>query len=151
MPADAPRATAEDGFTPGDRPGDEPTEGTAEFGPASGARPPAAAPGHRDIDAEDVGDPAEFAEPAARRPAPAPPDLPNFVDRSGDDQDDQGLRDQGLPPNGSDRPAGPVAPPGPGGPDADGIPPPPTLDPTVVGPGGPLPPPAHLRNEGGAP
>ena len=156
MPADAPRATAEDGFTPGDRPGDEPTEGTAEFRPGA-ARPPTAEPGRRDIDAEDVGDPAEFAEPSARGSisppdrdlgpgyGPASPsplsspdtDLPNFVGRSGDDR--------GAPPNGSDGPGGPA------GPDADGIPPPPTLDPTVVGPGGPLSPPAHLRNETGPP
>jgi hypothetical protein len=144
MPADAPRATAEDGFTPGERPGDELTEGTTEFLPGA-ARPPAAEPGHRDIDAEDAGDPAEFAEPSSRGSAspPAPDqgaayglgspegDLPNFVGRSGDDR--------GAPPNGSD------------GPGADGIPPAPALDHTVVGPGGPLPAPAHLRNESGAP
>jgi hypothetical protein len=152
MPADAPRATAEDGFTPGDRPGDDSTERSPEFG-AGGSRPPAPEGGRRDIDAEDAGDPAEFAEPSPRTSTPGsapaegdpgahgagfpsgpPPDLPNFVGRSGDEQ--------GEPTNGSGLP---------GGPDADGIPPPPTLDPTVVGPGGPLPPPAHLRPQSEVP
>jgi hypothetical protein len=168
MPADAPRATAEDGFTPGDTPGDEQTEGTAEFRPgATSARPPAAEPGHRDIDAEDAGDPAEFAEPSARRSMSTPGDMPNFVGRSGGERGDGDGGDRGVAPNGFDGPEGFDGPDRPAGPDTDGIPPAPTLDPTVVGPGavpgpgpgpgsglgpgGPQLPPAHLRNEPGAP